>query len=223
MEMSAHHPILKRTGMVVLVVGLLDMAWMVYSFLNGLTSTLKFNVFAIVAGIFLLRGSLRAASAVRWLSTLGIAAIFVMILVTPFVQPWGLTLTQLRLHPVATVASNALALTYLGLLAWLCVQLGSAPVLNARAAAGRPLRNMRIPALVGVALSLTIAVSLFLFIGGETAKKAESLAAQKLGNSYRYHLNSLNIQTGNQGTSVSGVVTAWNESEIRQVPVRWTE
>ena len=49
------------------------------------------------------------------------------------------------------------------------------------------------------------------------------MAQQQLGTTYRYHVSSLDVTTNARGKSVSASVTAWNEREIRNVPVEWEE
>jgi hypothetical protein len=49
------------------------------------------------------------------------------------------------------------------------------------------------------------------------------MAEQQVGPGFRFHVSSLNIAKNNQGTFVSGVVTAWNDNEIRNLPVHWEE
>lgn len=49
------------------------------------------------------------------------------------------------------------------------------------------------------------------------------LAQQELGAGYKYHVSSLGVVTNKEGTFVSGVVTACNPNEIRNVPVAWHE
>jgi hypothetical protein len=215
--------ILKRTGVVLLVVGLLDIAVMIYCIANGITYSSSFNIFAVIAGVFLLRGSLRAASVVRWFSAFMLAGFLALIVAWPFVQPLDLTLTEARLSPRSATGTLALVAFVLGLLAWLYRQLASQPLLAARAAAGRPRRDMRIPAAAGVGLVVLLVVFMFLLLGGESAGKARAIAEQQLGSNYRYHVSSLNIQMNSQGKYVSGMVTAWNDKEIRSVPVRWEE
>ena len=109
------------------------------------------------------------------------------------------------------------------LLFWLVRELGQTSILEARAAAGRKARDMRVPAALGVGLVAVLEVFLALLLGGESASKAKSLAEQNLGASYHYHVSSLNFAKSSQGTFVSGVVIAWNEVEIRNVPVKWEE
>jgi hypothetical protein len=223
MNDQSHTHIFKRTGGVLLAVGLVDIAVMVYCIVNRISYSSSFNIFAVLAGIFLMRGSLRAASIVRWFSVFMLAAFLMLIAAWPFLQPVDLTLTQVRLTPVASVATVVLVTAVLALLLWLARELGREPVLAARAAAGRKLRDMRIPAAVGVGLVVVMGVFLSVLLGGESASRARALAEQQTGPGFRYHVSSLNIAKNSRGTFVSGVVTAWNQGEVRYVAVRWEE
>jgi hypothetical protein len=177
----------------------------------------------VVAGFFLLRGSLRAASVVRWFSVFMLTCFVALVFAWPFMQPIDLTLTQIRLNPSSTLVALIFMLSGSALLYWVQWQLGQSPVLAARAAAGRKTRDMRIPAATGVAVVILVAVALGFLLGGESAGKAISIAKQKLGPEYRYHVSSMNIAKTSQGTYVSGVVTAWTDKQVQNVPVEWKE
>src|SRR5438876_3252511 len=58
MEPRAHRPILKRTGYVLLTIGIVDMAVLIYCIVKNISYWSSFNVIAIAGGIFLSRGSL---------------------------------------------------------------------------------------------------------------------------------------------------------------------
>lgn len=221
--MDTHTPILKRVGAVLLVVGLIDIAIMIYCIANRISYSSSFNIFAVIAGIFLLRGNLRAASIVRWLSVFMASTFVALLIAWPFMQPVTLTLTQLRLNPGASFATFAFMAFVLGLLIWLTRELGREQVMAARASAGRKQRDMRIPAAAGVGLVIVVGIFMALLLGGETADRAKSMAEQQIGPGFRLHVSSLNIAKNNQGTFVSGVVTAWNDNEIRNLPVHWEE
>ncbi len=223
MEPSPHASILKRTGTVLVAVGLLDIAVMIYCIANRISYSSSFNIFAVIAGIFLLRGSLRAASIVRWFAAFMIAAFVGLLLAWPLMQPIDLTLTQVRLSPLSTLTSLGLLVLIFALLSWLVRELGRTSILEARAAEGRKSRDMRIPVVLGVGLIAMLVVFLNLLLGGDSASKAKALAEQDLGSSYRYHVSSMNIAKTSQGTFISGVVTAWNEREIHNIPVKWEE
>jgi hypothetical protein len=151
-------------------------------------------------------------------------AAFVALLISwPFMQPFALTLTQVRLSPGTSFATFAFMVLVLGLLGWLIRELGREPVMIARASAGRKQRDMRIPVTAGVGLVIVMGIFMALLLGSESADRAKSMAEQQVGPGYRLHVSSLNVTKNNQGTFVSGVVTAWNDNEIRNLPVHWEE
>lgn len=223
MEPPLYLPILKRAGKVLICVGLLDIAFMAYCIINRISYSSSFNVFAIVAGVSLMRGSLRAASIVHLLSTFMLAAFLTFLFARPFLQPWDLMLTRFRLSPLATLGSIATMFLILGLLIWLCRQLGQESVTQAHIAAGRKIRNLRIVALVGVCLGVVIAAAILQMFSSASAAKAEAMAATQLGPDFKYRVSSLNIMESGDMTRVSANVVAWNNEEIREVPVRWDE
>lgn len=223
MEAAAHIPFLRKSGLVLLAVGIIDIAVMVYCIVNRISYSSSFNIFAVVAGIFLLRGSLRAASVVRWFAVFMLSGFLCLLVAWPFMQPLDLTLTQARLSPLATLGTVTFLLAVLVLLFWLQRTLGQPAVLAARAGEGRPQRNMRIPAAAGLALVVLLVVFLNVLLGGESAAKAIGIAQQQLGPAYKYHVSSLSISKGSEGTWVSGVVTAWNAREVRDLPVEWRD
>jgi hypothetical protein len=223
MTVQSHTLILKRAGTVLLAVGLIDIAVMAYCITNRIAYSSSLNIFAVVAGIFLMLGNLRAASIVRWFAVFMLAALVALCMAWPFLQPVDLTLTQVRLRPVASVATVALLAFVVALLFWVARELGRAPVQAARVAAGRKLRDMRVPASVGVGLVVVMGIFLAVLLGGESASRARSMAEQQVGAGYRYHVSALNIAKTSQGTFVSGIVTAWSQTEIRDVPVQWEE
>lgn len=223
MENLAYAPILRRTGLVLVAVGLVDIAAMVFSIVSGISYSSSLNVFAVVAGIFLIRGSLAAADHVRWFSVFFLAGFSALALALPFLQPVDLTLTQIRLSPLGVFAVVLLLGALLYLFFWLQRQLGSPPVQAALLAAGRKLRSMRVAAASGIGIVVVVAAVVPFFLGGESAMKAKSLAQSQLGMGYKYHLSSLSMATNGQGTSISARVTAWNAREVRVVPVEWRE
>jgi hypothetical protein len=57
---SDHLPLLKKAGLVLVIVGLMDIGLMIYAIASRVSYSSSLNVFAVVAGAFLLRGNLRA-------------------------------------------------------------------------------------------------------------------------------------------------------------------
>jgi len=220
--MDSHIPLLKRAGAVLVVLGALDLLVLLYSSLAGLAYASSFHVFAVAAGIGLLRGSLRAASLVRWCAAFGLCACGVMLLAWPLMQPVDLTLTQLKLQP-RVLPSIGTTAALLVLLHWLYRTLGAPAVLAARRAAGRKPRHMGVPAASGAGLALALCALLSLLLHGEASEHARQVAQRQFGPDYRYHVAALKVSRSGRGKQVEGVVTAWNASEIRSIPVAWRE
>ena len=193
MESQSYRAILKRVGVVLLVVGLADIAWMIYCIIHKISYSSSLNLFAVIAGVFLMRGSLRTASTVRWFGVFFLSAAVAMIFTSPALQPMDLTLTQFRLDPLNFGVGAVFVVFILAFLYWVITELGREPVLVASDAAGVKRRNMRISAGLGVALVIGLGVSLHFFLGGESAARAISMAEKKVGPGYQLHVRSLQI------------------------------
>jgi hypothetical protein len=221
MDSQSHTSILKRIGAVLVGVGVIDIAVMIYCMVNRIAYSSSLNLFAVIAGIVLMRGGLKTAMGVRWLGTLMLSAFAALLVVWPFTQPLGLTLLQIRLHPGGFLADTALMALTLGLLFWVIRELGREPIQAARDAAGLKRRDMRIPAALGVGLLAAAGIGEYLILGGESAERAKSIAEAQVGAGYHFHVSSLRIIESPRLKSVSGVVTAWNDKEIKDIPVHW--
>ncbi|MCH7342572.1 hypothetical protein LZ017_04165 [Pelomonas sp. CA6] len=215
-------PVLQRVGWVLVAVGLVDMAAVAYCIVNGISYVSRFNVFAVLAGVFLLRGSLKAASVIRWLAVFMLATLAAAVVMWPFMQPMSLTRAQLRLDTWTILGTGVVWALAIALLVWVVRELGREPVRAARAAAGRKARSLRIPAAVGGGLVVVTGSLVPMFLG-DTASRAKALAAQQAGPGFQYHVTSLRRVHSAQGKVVLGVVAAWNDEALRYVPVQWEE
>jgi hypothetical protein len=56
-----------------------------------------------------------------------------------------------------------------------------------------------------------------------TTERAKQEAAKEVGPGYEMQVTSLFITESGRHKSVSGVVAAWNDKEVRDVPVQWEE
>jgi hypothetical protein len=221
MESQSYRSILKRVGLVLILVGVADIGWMIYCIIHKMSYSSSLNLFAVIAGILLMRGNLRTAVAVRWFSMFFLSACVAMLVAWPALQPMGLTLTRIRLNPGGSVGNAMFAIFVVSFLYWFAKELGREPVQVASDSSGLKRRKMRIPAVLGVALVIGLGVSLHFFLGGETAQRAILMAEKEIGPGYQCFVSSLRINGGGSRESVSGMVTAWNDKEIREIPVHW--
>lgn len=218
---TMHTPLLQRTGAVLLALGLIPLAALAYGLHLGLGYPIVLSLGPMLAGVFLWRGSLRAALWVRWCAVLLLAAGLSLLFFLPLMQPFSLTFAQIRIGQGPSLPLLAGALLVVLLLAWIIWQLGRAPMHAACGAAGIKPRDMRIPATVGVGLVLALGVFLITMRVGAPAQQARALAEQAVGEGYRFHITWLSrVRTGT-ATQVTAVVTAWNDSEVRRIPVQW--
>ncbi len=206
-----------------MALGLADVAVLLYGAVTGVSWSSGLGFLAIAAGFFVMRGSLRVASVVRWAAVFVASASVALVVVWPWVQPLDLTLTLARLNPGTVALAAAVSGALLAALVWMVVQLGRPAVQQARAAAGRPVRRLYIPVVLGAGLTAGLAAIAITFAASPTAARARELAAAQLGSGWRYHVTAMNIQSTPQGTSVRGIVTAWNATAVRNVAVRWEE
>lgn len=176
---------------------------------------------AVAAGIALLWSGLRAALLVRTLAVFLLAAGVSALIAAPLFQPLDLTMTEFRLDPGAFAVGGAGVLVVLALLLWLILELGRPAIQDAIVSAGIRRWDSRLPAQAGAGVTVLAGLLLWLMLHGQTADLATSLASQQLGPGYRYHLSWISTGSNGHGTSVRGVVTAWNHKEIKQVLLHW--
>ena len=84
--------------------------------------------------------------------------------------------------------------------------------------------SLRVPILIGVALVVILASTTRLSLRSDRAKRAEQIAASQVGTGYSLYVTSMGtVWTSKGGRRSYAVVTAWNEHEIRKIPVSWDE
>lgn len=66
--METYRKNLKQIGSVLIVLGLLDICWMIYCISHNISYASSFNFFAVIAGIFLYRGNAKTAAIAAWFS-----------------------------------------------------------------------------------------------------------------------------------------------------------
>jgi hypothetical protein len=191
--MQDHMPILKKVGKVLIAVGLVDIGVMIYCIANDISYSSSLNIFTVIAGIFLMRGSLRAVAIVTWFGTFLLAGFICVAMLWPFLQTIDLTLLQLKLNPASFLIFLAIGILLLGLLYWVVRELRREPVLDARMQAGAKISSLRIPAVAGIVLVIGLLITIKFSLNGDTAQRVKQMAAKELGPGYKYNVNSMNI------------------------------
>ena len=207
----------RRVGWALIVVGVLDIGYMVYCIVNHLSYGSSFNIFAVIAGSFLLRRNLRAAKVVTWFAALLLTGLGGVLILLPLVIPLDFWAVQLRLNPVSTPVTLAVAIAALVFVSWVYRELTSEAVVEARRSAGLDTKRPFSAFVAGVAV-VTIFMAMALAMNhSSSADVARQKAQQQLGGNYKYYVSSMEWS----GSGGRATVTAYNDAEVKEVQVEW--
>ena len=217
--MYNYRAILKRVGIVLIALGILDIAYMVYCTSQGQRYSSMFNIPTVVAGVFLLRGSLRAVPLVTWFAAFMLSYFVSLFILLPFLKPAELWAIEYRLDPVGLCRSLLLTIMLSALLCWVYTQLRSSPVVSASLKSRHSASTPKLAFILGVALVVLPVGILHFTRGGAAGAKAVEVARAKYGEDYKYHVTGMRWSNGN----VTASLTAYNEQEIKPVQVEWEQ
>ena len=216
--MTEHLKILNHVGLVLVVIGVVDIGLMIYCIINEINYSSSLNIFAVAAGILLFKGSLRTARVVTWFSAFMFAGLcLASVIVFPWLRPLDYWLLYYHKNPFGSLLSISFAVALLYFLFWIYKKLRSPGVLKAMAEAGQKVGFPKSAFLTGSALAILMAVLLQLALKGDSAEKADHIATQQHGSQYKYFVTGINWN----GNHVSAQLTAYNEQETKQVKIEW--
>jgi hypothetical protein len=208
---------MRRAGLALGVIGLLDMAACLVSVALGQSYSSSLNIFALIAGVLVYRGSTGAARFV----VQGLSFLLGGIILLPFVMlvlmPIRLLRLELKLAPMETLSWATVSAGLFALLLWIRASLGSLPLYPGGQRA-RPLHRSPAAA-AGAGIPLLLAVFLPFFMQGESGHRAIAEAQREVGPGYSFYVGQLSTS----GKSGAAVVTAYSDTEIRKVVVEWSD
>jgi hypothetical protein len=218
---AATAAIFRRVGWALIALGAIDTAALAWSLAQDVFYPSPFNVFAVAAGVLLLRGSVTTAAVVRWTVAFTLASIAAVLPLAPLLVAPDFMLAVARLHPVGTAAGLAVTSLTVLLLIWTQFELERAPVTAALANIHKRWR-LRGAVLAGLAATLVLGGLIVVMLRGEFAEQAVSRARSQLGSGFRYQLLTLGVFFERRGPYASAQVAGWNDGQIRVIRVRWT-
>jgi len=211
--------IIDQLGAILIILGIVELCWGMYAAPKG---QFKLDFGLLLVGLLVLFGNMRIVSGVRWLAWLGLVPAAAGLLAPFFITPMGLLMTEIRLVPLQLLAITVPNLVLLIVSVAVIRRLGSAPVLAARANAGRKMRDMRVPLALGVVAAIIMQGGAAVGLNGTHARKAKQLVAERMGPKYQYHTIFIGATTGSENYFEANV-QAWNENELLLIPVRWNQ
>ena len=212
---EAQLAVMRRAGVILVMIGVLDIVSCFIAVSRGASYSSSLNVFALVAGILIYRGSARAARlVVKGLSFLlgGFLLLPALMLV---VTPWRLLLLQLRLAPWSFISGGALFVVLMAVLYWVRHLLGGLAI-HIGGERARPLHRS-VAAWVGACIPVCLAIAMPLFMQGTAGRRAVAQAQRQVGPGYSFYVQRLNTS----GASGSALVVAYSDSDMREVEVEW--
>ena len=215
--MEEHLKILRKLGIALVIFGLLDIGMMIYCIKNEINYSSSFNIFAVIAGIFLLRGGLKTAGYVAFFSAFMLTAFAGLLVIFPFMEPLALRLITLQLYPIFTVSTYLLMPILIGFVYWIYRTSTSEPVLVAREVAGLSDKKPKLAFILGGLLVAVLSPIMYSLNYGKNAEIAKSKAAELYGQEYSYHVTSMSFSGGHSFVRLK----AYKEGEIKVVKVSW--
>lgn len=216
-EQPTIRPLVRQTGLAVAVLGVAEL---VLGFANAPPATFKLDLLGLVVAAAILAGPTRLLIVVRWLALLGCGGVLLQFPGLLLFMPGDLLLTQVRLHPWASVIGYAQLLVGVLIAFVPAAGLSRRAVLDAWAAQGRKGLGWRLPLVLGLVFAAGAGALNYRMLNGEDARAASRMAAQRHGTGYRYVTTSIHVSFGDKAW-VTAAVQAWNDREIRLIPVRW--
>ena len=218
-----HRIILKRCGIIFLMVGLLDIGLLFYCIRHSIPVKSSLSMIGIIGGVYLLRGNLRTAAFMQWGSVFLSTLLISWLLILPWLLPGSLVALAVRLNPLTVPVGLAFVFTLIGAFLWTARDLGSEPVAHARAEIGRKPIRVRFPLLFGALLPV-IATGLFVALqSSAVGQRAVAEAREDQGPEYRYFLTGIHCTWNAEESWYLGKVTAWDDHEIVELQVSWRE
>jgi len=221
--------VLRRVGNVLIVVGLVDIAWMIHVISSGQNYSSSLNIFAVVAGFLLRRQSLRTARAVTSFAAFLFSGFVGTLVSLPIMFPLDLIATYIRTTAASSLfAWSAVLAILLGILWWVYSSLSARDVQELIESANLGRRRFwhqpRWGFAAGAALVIVLAIALPLSKQSDAGREAVQRARAQRGPEYRYFLSSLSVSSASDsGTRVRAIVLAYTDSSIESVQVRWQQ
>ena len=207
--------IMRRVGIVLIIVGLADIVDMIVSILHHESYSSSLNIFAVILGVLLLRGSLRPVRAVRWFAGFAGGGLLGALIYEMVTTPASLILTEIRLHDFQSVVDRIMSLVFTILALWVYRSLSDPSVyalfdqFGARRWWDRPLLSF------SVGMGLGVIVFGLLVFDRPNIDIAMTAAKHRYGPRYEYAMTGYN----RQGEALWVGIAAYQPTVIHRMDV----
>ncbi|TCS35702.1 hypothetical protein [Reinekea marinisedimentorum] len=206
----------KKIGYALIVIGIVDILFMIYCISNRINYSSSFNIFAVISGILLVKGSVRTARFLRVATGFLVASFLGMFIVSPFLQPLDLTMLNLKLNTFKVIGQYLISAALLAILIWVHLSLSGKQVLSALAEAGYKTGRPKIAYGLGLGFVVLMTIMMNFFLV-EEKQMAIELAKQNAGETMKGHVSSISV-SGDRGAAT---VILYDDSSKNYVTVDW--
>ena len=166
---------------------------MIYCIVNQINYRSSFNIFALIAGVLLLKSGIKTARIVRWASAFLAIAFIGLFFISPVLMPIDLQVTQIKLNPFRMLTSFAVSTFLVGVLVWVYFQLSKPAALAKLQQAGYKIEKPKSALYAALAIIIFGGTLFGVLLNSELAEKAKLLAQEQLGPNYKYHIRNLSF------------------------------
>ena len=224
MGQDTHTVVLRRVGWALMALFALQM-WMFVMTLVWYTGRINFSINMVVifgAASLLLQNSLRTAVFVRWMAVFLAVTALGALLHSWWRPPLGLIKAQWMFNAQEVRADLYTTLFNVIVCLWVARELSQHSLMEVLSRQWRRSLDLRIAAGAGVVAAMASALALHLALNSSEQAKAHELALAQLPAGYQVHMAHIKRLKGQGQSTVSAVVWAWTESDLKRVQVRWT-
>lgn len=216
--MNNYRAILKRVGVVLIIVGILDLVYFFQVIPPPGRSYSSSFIYLIVIGVLFLRGNLRPVPLVTWVTALLLSYFITSLFILFPLRPAELWATEFRLDSVSFSLSLLYKIATISLLFWVYIQLRATPIVRATLKSGHSASTPKLAFILGVVFVALIAGMMHFIRVSETGIKAVEIAQAQYGKVYKYHITGISWENG----QVRASLIAYNKQEIKPVKVEWS-
>ncbi|MEM7581548.1 MAG: hypothetical protein AAF316_17260 [Cyanobacteria bacterium P01_A01_bin.80] len=199
---------LKRVGAVLIAVGILKIAYILYLTFQGKSHPSWSNILFLIAGIVLFRGNLRAVPIVRWFAALSFSTSLGSLILLPFIKPLELWIIEFHLNTVSFLTWSFIKILEIALSFWVYLQLRSVSINRS---------TSKSAFIFGFILIAILSSLMYLTQTSTDGIKAVEIARSKYGETYKYHITAMEWSGGRVRANIS----AYNRREVKPVKVEW--
>lgn len=226
-KVKAYRKNLKFVGLVLFLVGTLDLVWMVYCIIHRINYSSAFNIFAVIFGVLLAIGGLRTAIFVAW-STANLLAYYTgNFFCSRFIIPLDLTFIEWKIYPLFMLEIALKEILVIGFLFWIYKRLTRPEIAKAikkeLSKTKWKFRYIKSGFVLGMIFLIISQIFIGILFHSSIAQEAVAKADQKVGPGYKLTISNLNIISGNGITRANALVVAYNDNEVKTIPIQWEE